>query len=201
MGGLVSRWLIEREGGNQVVQHLIMLGTPNAGSPWPTVQAWGTAALAIGLNSLSTVAWPASVLGSLVTAIRTIDTTLKQMQPGSDFVKSLESSPDPGIPYTIIAGNTSVIPAVMEANRLKRLMQLVVNEVVSLPFFSQPNDIAVTVYSIKSVRSGRSPQPQIQEIGCDHLVYFSHPAGLAALSTAVSQAQGEGHKTQESGKH
>ncbi len=35
MGGLVSRWFIEREGGNQVARRLVMLGTPNGGSPWP----------------------------------------------------------------------------------------------------------------------------------------------------------------------
>ena len=35
MGGLVSRWFIEREGGNRAIQRLIMLGTPNGGSPWP----------------------------------------------------------------------------------------------------------------------------------------------------------------------
>ena len=39
IGGLVARWFIEREGGNRVVQHLVMLGTPNAGSPWPTAEA------------------------------------------------------------------------------------------------------------------------------------------------------------------
>ncbi|MFM7072278.1 MAG: caspase family protein, partial [Planctomycetota bacterium] len=33
MGGLVSRWFIEREGGNRVVDHLVMFGTPNNGSP------------------------------------------------------------------------------------------------------------------------------------------------------------------------
>ena len=38
MGGLVLRWFIEREGGDKVVQHLVTLGTPHAGSPWPTIQ-------------------------------------------------------------------------------------------------------------------------------------------------------------------
>ncbi len=45
MGGLVSRWFIEREGGNQVVRRLVMLGTPNGGSPWPKVVDWATVAL------------------------------------------------------------------------------------------------------------------------------------------------------------
>ena len=34
MGGLVSRWFIEREGGNALVDHLVMCGTPNNGSPF-----------------------------------------------------------------------------------------------------------------------------------------------------------------------
>ncbi|BAZ11018.1 extracellular ligand-binding receptor [Calothrix sp. NIES-4071] len=38
IGGLISRWFIEREGGNQIIKHLVMLGTPNAGSPWSWVQ-------------------------------------------------------------------------------------------------------------------------------------------------------------------
>jgi len=191
MGGLISRWFIEREGGNEVVNHLLMLGTPNGGSPWPTVQAWGTAILAIGLNSLSTVAWPVKVLGSLVTAIETIDTTLDQMQPGSEFLKSLAANPDPQIPYTILAGNTSIIPAMLDSNRLKRLMQKLMSNAVALPFFGQLNDIAATVDSIKQVPEGRSPQPQIHEVGCDHLVYFTNSEGLKALSTAVSQALGQ----------
>ena len=33
MGGLVSRWFIEREGGHRLVDHLVMCGTPNNGSP------------------------------------------------------------------------------------------------------------------------------------------------------------------------
>ena len=115
MGGLVSRWFIEREGGNAVVQHLVMLGTPNAGSPWPTIQDWAIAAIGLGLNGLTTIAWPAKVLGSLVAAVETIDDALDQMEPGSDFLRGLASSPDPGIPYTVLAGNTSVIPAAMKA--------------------------------------------------------------------------------------
>jgi pimeloyl-ACP methyl ester carboxylesterase len=194
MGGLVSRWFIEREGGNQIVNHLIMLGTPNAGSPWPTVQQWATAALAIGLNSLSTVALPVKVLGTLLSAIETIDIALDQMQPNSEFLRSLRESEDPKIPYTILAGNTSIIPAALhpqgqEPPVLERLLKKLFNTVVDLPFFGQPNDIAVTVHSIKSVPHGRSPEPQIQEVACDHLIYFIHPTGLEALATALIHAQ------------
>ncbi|OKH29917.1 caspase [[Phormidium ambiguum] IAM M-71] len=191
MGGLVSRWFIEREGGNKFVQHLIMLGTPNAGSPWPTVQEWAIFALGIGLNSLSTVAWPVKVLGNLVSAIEAVDVALDQMKPGSEFLKSLASSPsDPGISYSVIAGNTS-IKAMQEkgeqVNRLKRLMQKLCSRVVELPFFGQINDIAVTVQSIKSIPEKRKITPVIKEVACDHLTYFDHPEGLKALSKVISQ--------------
>ncbi|MDJ0569113.1 MAG: caspase family protein [Pleurocapsa sp. MO_192.B19] len=187
MGGLVSRWFIEREGGNQVVQHLVMLGTPNAGSPWPTVKAWATFALTIGLNSLSTVAWPVKVLGSLLGAIETIDVALDQMQPGSEFLKSLAASPAPGIPYTIIAGNTSIIPAAEASGPLEQLMQKLC-KVVELPFCGMSNDIVVTVKSIKSVSTEYLPQTIIYEAACDHLTYFTTQAGLHALTEALSQA-------------
>ena len=67
-------------------------------------------------------------------------------------------------------------------------MQTLFDKAVAMAFFEQPNDIAVTVQSIKSVGSDRNPQPKIKEIGCDHFVYFTEPVGLTALSQAVIQA-------------
>ncbi|MFM6009143.1 MAG: esterase/lipase family protein [Dolichospermum sp.] len=177
MGGLVSRWFIEREGGNQVVQHLVMLGTPNAGSPWPTVQDIATVALGIGLNSLSTVAWPVKVLGGLVSGLEAVDVTLDQMKPSSPFLRTLAASPDPGIPYSVIAGNTSIMRAALVAEGKKestfqRLIQRLGTQVVEFPFFGQPNDIAVKVDSIKNIPEGRRIPTNIQEVACDHLTYF-----------------------------
>jgi len=109
-------------------------------------------------------------------------------------LEQLAASPDPKVPYSIIAGNTSIIPAALkaEANQtsslLQRLMQTLFDKALAMALFEQPNDIAVTVQSIKSVGSDRNPQPQSQEIGCDHLVYFTEGVGLTALSQAVIQA-------------
>jgi hypothetical protein len=50
MGGLVSRSFIEQGNGNEVVSHLIMVGTPNNGSPWATVHDLATTLLSFGLN-------------------------------------------------------------------------------------------------------------------------------------------------------
>jgi pimeloyl-ACP methyl ester carboxylesterase len=207
MGGLVSRWFIEREGGNQIVQHLVMLGTPNAGSPWAAIQDWVFTALGIGLNQLSTIVWPTKIVAELLKVLENNDNSLEQMQPDSPILKELAENPDPGVPYTIIAGDRSVMAAANatlqgdnQTNPLKQLMDRMfgtsVNKVVDMAFFSQPNDIAVTVTSIKSVNSKRSPQPRIlpPDAACDHLTYFTHPAGLTALSRALYEFPHNGNQ-------
>ncbi len=209
MGGLVSRWFIEQEGGNRVVQHLIMLGTPNAGSPWPGVQDWIFTALSIGLNQLSAIVWPTKIVAKLLNFLEEKDYSLDQMQPDSACLKQLAASPDPHVLYTIIAGDRSIVPGATEvqpnqrfstgdAGRspllqrlLHKLFDPLVDKVVDWTFFSQPNDIAVTVTSIKSVSLKRSPKPRIvlPDTACDHLTYFSHPAGLEALAQALYPRQ------------
>ena len=193
MGGLVSRWFIEQEGGNKVIQHLMMLGTPNAGFPWATVKEWATFMMAVGIDGLSTIPLPVKALGSLSEAMmNTVEVALDQMQPNSKFLQALAKSKDPGVPYSIIAGNTSIIPAALQeegeqSTLLKRLMKKLFDKVVDLPFLGEPNDIAVTVQSIKSIPDGWSVSPFIQEVACDHLTYFNHPECLKALLTALTQ--------------
>lgn len=134
---------------------------------------------------MGTVAWPVKVLGSLLSAIETIDVALDQMQPESEFLKSLEASPDPGIPYTIIAGNTSIIPAAVTSGQLERLMQKLVQRAVNLPFFGQANDIAVAVYSIKKVNLDRLPSAKIHEVACDHLNLLQHSSGFEGFGSST----------------
>ncbi len=193
MGGLVSRWFIEREGGNQIVQHLVMLGTPNAGSPWSTVQNWAFAMLGVALNQLSSTIWPAKVVANLLELLEANDNSLEQMQAESEFLKELAENPDPHVAYTIIAGNRSINPDALriqpknQSSKLQRLMKKLfgqaVDKIVNRVFFEQPNDIAVSLKSIKSVSSERVPQPKIlqPDTACDHLTYFTNPAGLSAL--------------------
>ena len=195
MGGLVARWFVEQEGGNEVVSHLIMLGTPNAGSPWPQVQAGITAAVSFALNGLSVVAAPLKLLQGFLQQVETIDVSLDQMQPGSDFLREIAQAKDPQIPYTLVVGNTSLMPDDATATLKQKLLRRL-GKVVEIPFFHQPNDIAVLVESITAIPVGRSPAPKQLPTACNHLEYFVHPAGLASLSAAVLgtgiQADGEG---------
>ncbi len=193
MGGLVSRWFIEHEGGNQIVNHLIMAGTPNAGSPLSTVQDWAIIFLTLGLNGLSTVAFPAKLLVSLLAALESIDVTLDQMQPKSNFLKNLAASRDPAIPYSMIAGDNTIAFANNRNENLQQIIQKLRIKTRNLAFLNQPNDTAVSVSSITSVNSNRVPQPQIYKTGSDHMSYFSDAQGLKAIATALMGIQGK-HK-------
>jgi pimeloyl-ACP methyl ester carboxylesterase len=183
MGGLVSRWFIEKEGGKDVVSRLLLCGTPNGGSPWPTVQDWVTSAVAMALNGLTAVAWPAAAVGWLLSGLERLDNSLDQMKPGSALLTELARAPDPKRPYTILAGSTSLAP---EAGpRWRQLAQRLFHRALSAAFLFEPNDIAVSVASIGQVDRRRAPAPRVVEVACDHLTYFRAPAGLAALQEAL----------------
>jgi pimeloyl-ACP methyl ester carboxylesterase len=202
LGGLIARWFIEHLDGKAVVEHLVMLGTPNAGSPWPRVQALATAAIGLALNALTAVSWPLSLLGGLVNGIEAIDVTLDQMEPGTQILDSLWHSADPHVHYTVIAGNTSVREEALRSEsqpeqprRIERLLehlslQYVLRKTTALAFFGQPNDIAVSVASITHVPLEREPRPAIKEIACDHMTYFQTDASLRMLTDLVIQGLG-----------
>lgn len=186
MGGLVSRWLIEREGGNEIVERLVMLGTPNGGSPWSKIEDNILMLLTIGINGLSPLAWPAAALGGLTRGLEKIDRMLDEMNPNSDFIKALAASDDPHIPYHIIAGNTSKI--VHNSPGLRERLESLLHRVTGSAFAAQPNDIAVSVTSIGATPQTRTPAPTVTEVASDHLSYFNTEAGLRALAEALERA-------------
>lgn len=202
MGGLVARWLIEREGGQRLVGRLMMLGTPNAGSPWSTLQDWATTVLTLGLNGLAASFWPAGLLAGLVGAIEKSGVTLNQMNPNSELLKELAGADDPAVPYVILAGNTSLITpaepaAASQTGRLGQLLDRLKQAGLRTVFFNQPNDIAVTVTSIGTVPANRQPAPVLHTIACDHLTYFSSEVGLKQLAEAAlaGRQRGAGRRT------
>ncbi len=202
MGGLVSRWFIEREKGNRVVQKLVMLGTPNGGSPWPSVQDWAFSMMGIGLNGLTGFAWPAEAFGSLLGVIESGDVTLDQMVAGSDFLTDLGRSEDPKVAYHLLAGDTSLMAAALQpsdgesTSLLQRLLQKLrpkslIHSAAALAFWNQPNDIAASVASISNVPMQRDPAPIIHPVASDHMSYFSIKTPLEVLAEALIANDGQ----------
>jgi hypothetical protein len=193
MGGLVARWFIEREGGTRQVRRLVMLGTPNGGSPWPRVADWATNALALGLNGLSSAAWPAVVLTGLVKAARWANVTLDQLKADSLFLRDLSGSPDPEIPYIAVIGNTSLVARPTgDGDRRSRLRRLIGQlwsdrtkyELADLFFGGAENDLAVSTSSMMAL-PGRRSAVEAFRVACDHLTYFTDLEALKALEGAL----------------
>ncbi|MBD2683119.1 MULTISPECIES: caspase family protein [Nostoc] len=188
MGGLVSRSFIEQGNGNEVVSHLIMVGTPNGGSPWATVHDLATTLLSFGLN-FSYVPLVPSLLKKLVEAM---SVTLREMHSTkSSFFSELKTSVSSRCPYSIIAGSTALIDQASNVKQLLDVLKKQVRRAIEFPFGDEENDIAVAVNSIIDVpQDGSSTVNILDTIACDHLSYFRQTEGLKAIASAISQAFG-----------
>lgn len=204
LGCLVARWFIEHAGGNKVVKKAVLVGPPNNGTPWATLEDWAIVGLGAAVNGLAAAIWPPAAIpalfgtvSSIVAGAEKVDTTLDQLKPDSDFYKELNTSVDPKVPYVVIAGNTSKIHAAApetaqkESQLLDRLVKLLASSltrqrIADLVFFGKPNDTSISVESMITLPEGRQPLARIQELPCDHMSYFCTEVGLRALVDALA---------------
>lgn len=187
MGGLVSRWFIEREGGHRIVDHLVMCGTPNNGSPFGKVDdARQILNVLTGLaaNYVPTLLPFSAAILFLLNRSKKVTLTLMQMNPDSDFIQTLNSSPDPGIPYTILAGDVDAYEEPTDALFARLVAKMGQGLIFDALFSKQANDIAVSIASITGVGAARAQVPASRHVACHHLNYFVSTAGQQAL-TAV----------------
>ncbi len=188
MGGLVSRCFIERGGGRDTVDHLVMCGTPNGGSPLGKVG--GAMAIARLLGDFAANVAPASLpfvapLRAVLKAAGGVTKSLEQMNPASNFILELNASDDPGVRYTILAGSIDAYVAAGDAFAGRAVVAAGRSAAFDLLFENQPNDIAVGVESIKTIGGVRALKPVRHDVACHHLNYFSCSAGRAALQAVA----------------
>jgi pimeloyl-ACP methyl ester carboxylesterase len=184
MGGLVSRWFIEREGGAAVVDHLVLCGTPSHGSPFGYVdQARRVIAMlaTLSINFLPATAPFSGALMLLLNRSKKLTPTLEQMNPASDFLKTLNASKDPRIAYTVLAGNIADYKEPSEGTFDQLIAKVGRNAVYEALFPGKANDIAVAVDSILEVGAQRAVAPVRLDVACYHMNYFSSAAGQSAL--------------------
>jgi pimeloyl-ACP methyl ester carboxylesterase len=187
MGGLVSRWFIEREGGDKVVDYLVMCGTPNNGSPFGRVEdARKILNILTGLamNYIPTLIPFSSTVLMLLNRSKKLTPTLEQMNPASDFMKTLNESDDPGIPYTIFAGDIAAYKEPADQLFAQMLAKAGRSFVFEALFAHKANDIAVGVESIFGIGDRRSSIPIRMNVPCHHVNYFVSDAGQQALMSA-----------------
>lgn len=187
MGGLVSRWLVEREGGHALVDHRVMCGTPNEGSPFGKID--GARAIATMLMGLAANVAPALVPFSvplllLLKRSTKVTPTLEQMNPPSSLIRDLNASEDPGVRYTVLGGNVGDYDEPsdpMFAQLVTKTGQGVRFDAV---FARRPHDIAVAVDSIFAGAAHRT-HATLRPAACLHLNHFSSHTGQAALQAVA----------------
>ncbi len=189
MGGLVSRWLIEKEGGAAMVSHLVMYGTPNNGTPWADVRDMAQAIITYGVNGAAFLQPWFFILSGVGKLAGGTQITLKEMDADTGiYAKLNDGNNDPGIGYTIISGNTQdIIPDYLKtASLISRILSKTKRgsyKLLDTVLFRKPNDIAASVESVRSIPGSEKwkIKPSRHTVACDHLTYFSTQAALKYL--------------------
>jgi hypothetical protein len=123
----------------------------------------------------------ASAVLMLLSRSKKLTPTLEQMNPASDFIKILNKSDDPGIAYTILAGDVDTCKEPSDQFFDKMLVKAGQSFIFEALFARQANDIAVGVESILGVGGRRSVAPIRRNVACHHLNYFASEVGQQAL--------------------
>ena len=189
MGGLVSRWFIEHEGGDKVVSRLITMGTPHLGSPWAKTIDMALFGISLACNKLGHAFWPAYIVGGLASGVQKIDAMLDEMGADFDFMKRLADTsgrPVPAVPYTFICGNTSLIASPQDSSKMADLFARLfskntVYHGLAPLFGGSPNDIAVKVGSSRGETLPAEWNIKRIEVPSDHLIYFENPETCAIV--------------------
>ncbi len=186
MGGLVSRYMIEKLKGDEIVRHLFMCGTPNGGSPIANVLEYRnllTTLMTIGVNFGFSTPLAAGFL-AVLNHTKKLTVTLEQMDSNKDFIKELKETTQPKTKYTIIAGDLGAY-----RNKADEYAKGIVNRTLKgmSRFFheEEQNDIAVSLESIKSVNHFHQPPPKKLEVACHHMNYFTEDGGFEAVRTEI----------------
>ncbi|MFO0903610.1 MAG: caspase family protein [Pirellulales bacterium] len=192
MGGLVARWLIEREGGAAFVDRLIVCGTPNGGSPFGRVD--GARQILTLLTTLALNAFPAYVPfgGAILTALnasKKLTPCLEQMSPSSEFLKSLNASPDPGVPYVLIAADARSFQESDGRLSARLVAKLGRGNLLETLFDGEPHDMATSVESVHQISAARKPAPERRTVVGHHMNYFDSAASLQVLAEVLPTAE------------
>ncbi|MCI5120940.1 MAG: hypothetical protein D3908_07100, partial [Candidatus Electrothrix sp. AUS4] len=184
MGGLVARCFIEKEAGNKIADHLVMCGTPNVGSPFGKVDSARKLTGVLTTWAMNFFVPFAPFGAGLLTVLGRsgkVTPTLEQMNPDSEFIQRLNSGGDPGIPYTVLAGDVRRYDAQNDGLMAKLIAKLGKGRLFEAMYDDAGHDIAVALDSIQGVTDARQPVPVKEVVDCHHMNYFVSDAGLRAL--------------------
>lgn len=188
MGGLVSRWLIEKVPGVNYVKRLILVGSPCGGSEMAKLGVSAFGMLTQALNVTGPIKFAITGLGRLLKHLKlNPGTTLQELSPGSPLLQELSLSNMAGnVEYKLIGGNTDLLKDYNGDDFfLKRIAAALKDKLLypglSLALYEkEPNDMAVTLKSMQAIHQ-LDASAQVQIVASNHLAYFREGESLTKL--------------------
>lgn len=173
IGGLVARWLIEREQGNEFVHRLVMLGTPNGGAPIGKIGLAKKCAQLLTTLAINTYP-PAAAIGGMVLSylvqLNSLTVTMEQLDAASDFMSKLNSDDSaPGVDYTVVAGDVSSLSAEDAAGWLNSLGQ---SSLAHLLFDGDAHDLMVSRNSVFGLQRAAGEAAWELDVPSHHFGYW-----------------------------
>jgi hypothetical protein len=198
MGGLVIRYLIEHLKKPLHLNHLILVGTPSAGSE---ISGFGKSVKTLLIHAMNVTGPIKYTITGLAFLMKKLSinpgTTLTDMGLNSDLLKMMNEKGKTlpaGTIYTIVAGDTLLIEKGYEGSDffLKKLAEILMKKVVypGLTMYlykDKPNDMAVTIESMKSV-PGFNDQSSFHVVVSDHISYFEEKQARELLRSLIQPA-------------
>lgn len=186
MGGLMARSWIEQHGGDELVQKLIQVGTPNGGSSLVELRKKLIFWLTVGINGISFVQKHKSVFAFLSRMLgNPLFNSFRQMSPESEFLTGLNQAENrTDVPYHLIAGDTTEIEAIFDDDDpIWKKLKACFRDRSKFIFAdyllgNEANDMVVRLESMKALPWDFAG---IAEPKCDHLRYFENQSALADL--------------------
>lgn len=190
-GGLVARWLIEKGNGHNFVKHLILIGTPNAGTEISKITVSLFGLLTHALNVTGPIKYAITGLSFLLKKVQ-LDPTriLKDMEPGSQLLQDLAASSPPGnVRYSVIGGDMGLLKSYSGDDYfLKKIANALTTNFIypglTHLFNGKPNDMAVSVSSMQAI-AGFDASANMRMVASDHLAYFKEPDSLKEIATFI----------------
>lgn len=182
MGCLVTRCLVELEGGDQLIDRVVLAGPPNRGSVLALASGGLVFLTTVLLNRHADLP-PLGAMNWLTSWLYQQSAGLADLRPDSPLEQRLNALETPArVPYLVLAGTNTLDPA--ERSRLERLASKVLDSSLDA-LFGEQNDIAIGLSSLEQVRLGRYARLTVQELPCDHFSYFAYEPSLNAVQRWV----------------
>lgn len=162
-----------------------MFGTPNVGPPFGLLESARQISCVLttpAINMFPAFAPSGGALVYLLNRSKKLTPTLEQMNPASELIKLLATSPDPGVQYTILAGDIRDFQELSEKLAARLIAKVGTGIVFDALNHKAGHDIALSDDSICGIADGRTPAPKKSNVVCHHLNYCSPEAGSKALS-------------------